>query len=128
MNKREWLKFIRHSTEAHHIREIFNGTYALIIDPAVKHMFFARIDYLLSSRIDQHTRTSLENLKEDIEDEAETGRMRANGLPPRLLVERQMKPRNPDKVAKYRARIESMLSEIRRLEGLIEKEREVFYS
>lgn len=122
MNKREWLKFIRHSTEAHHIREIFNGTYALIVDPAVKHIFFARIDFLLSNCRCPHTKQSLENLQEDIEDEIETGRMRNAGLSPRYTVQRPA-ARSPDKIAKYMARIESMLSEVRRLEGLIEKER-----
>ena len=76
MNKEAWLKFLRHSTEAHHIREIFLGTYALIELESVQKQFFDRINHLQGLQISEHTRTALENLREDIEDEIETGKMR----------------------------------------------------
>jgi len=77
MNNQGWLKFIERSTEAHHIREIFNGTYALISDPFVQEIFFSKINELLLKTMDGHTRDSLNDLKEDIELEVEHGAMMA---------------------------------------------------
>lgn len=76
--KSAFLKMIPYGTEAHHTRKIFNATYGLIDDVNVQHQFFEHIDGLLAKRIDAHTRTSLENLREDIESEIETGAMRLN--------------------------------------------------
>jgi hypothetical protein len=120
MNSVAWLKFVKHSTEAHHIREIFNGTYGLIGDPDVSKIFFNKIDALLDSRsIDKHTRDSLENLREDIEDEIETGKMRGAGN--RERAPRQLAPISKTNRLKTMNRlIEAARDNLDRLEKMVE--------
>jgi hypothetical protein len=121
LNKREWLKFIPKCKEAHHIREIYNGTYLLIGEPAVQKQFFDKIDSLLGSMISEHTRRYLGELREDIEDEIETCKKRnSTGT----LVERKKMPDRPslDPMAKHKTVlriIESLKEEIQRIEKLM---------
>lgn len=110
-----WLKFVRHSTEAHHIREIFNGAYGLVGDKEVQSLFFDRINYLLNTMIDSHTKSSLENLREDIEDEIETGRMR-DGL---VKVNNKRVTLCQTRRDRYLSRIQALEEEISRLKTVV---------
>jgi hypothetical protein len=83
MNKEAWLKFVKTSREAHHIREIFNGTFQLINDPRVQDVFFGRIDRLTNEAReinDSQKIKDLENLREDIELEIDHGEMQKKEL------------------------------------------------
>lgn len=106
MNKEAWLKFLKHSTEAHHIREIFNGTYALIGLEQVQKQFFDRIDHLLTLQISPCTRQALGNLREDIEDEIDTGKMR------NITKPKYKNPGRPFETSKHE-RVSSMIDKIR---------------
>jgi uncharacterized membrane protein YheB (UPF0754 family) len=81
LNKDSWLKLVKLSKEAHHLREIFNGTYALLVKKDVQDLFLNRINYLLDNTRDAHTKKALEDLKEDIELEIEHGTMRKQARP-----------------------------------------------
>lgn len=119
MNKESWLKFLKHSTEAHHIREIFNGTYSLLVLPKVQSQFLNRIDYLLSTTHDSHTRTSLENLKEDIELEIEHGALRKSGKPsPQKLSGRPFDNDQTPRATKIINALERIRDELDRLEEM----------
>jgi hypothetical protein len=117
MNKEAWLKFLRHSTEAHHIREIFNGTYALIGLESVQKQFFERIDHLMCLQISEHTRTALENLREDIELEIEHGEMRNKSKP---SFKTNWKPFEADKQEKINGMIDRIKDQLDALEEMIE--------
>jgi hypothetical protein len=115
MNKEAWLKFIPRSKEAHHIREIFNGTYSLIGMTNVQEMFFKQIDKLLGEIQSEHTRKSLEDLREDIELEIEHGAMRS-----KIIV----RPK-ANSQAFYLTEKEKFIKIIDTLESEIEKLREM---
>lgn len=119
MNKEAWLKFIRHSTEAHHIREIFNGTYALLEDGKVQRMFLDRIESLLITSRDPHTRKSLEDLKEDIELEIEHGEMRKSGKPFIKTIGRPYSKDQTPQLEKILSIIEIMQDELEMLEKMV---------
>lgn len=120
MNKESWLKFLRHSTEAHHIREIFNGTYSLLVLPKVQAQFLNRIDALLSTTNDAHTKKSLEDLKEDIELEIEHGALRKSGRPsPQKLSGRPFDKDQTPRTVKIMNAIEYIRDELDRLEQIV---------
>lgn len=126
MNKREWLKFIAHSTEAHHIREYFNACYGLLDEIKVQKLFFDRIDYLLEVKKCKHTQKSLKDLREDIEDEIETGRLR-HGLG-KIVIEKKREGIAPsqasyNRIDIWQRRIDLMNQEINKLTQRIEKEK-----
>ena len=116
MNKEAWLKFIKHSTEAHHIREIFNGTFGMIDLLPVQKLFFDRIDHLLTLQIGEHTRASLINLREDIEHEIEFSELRnKTKLPAKNNGRPSFKIDKTDKVLSLMAKIRSYLDEMEEL-------------
>lgn len=119
MNKESWLKFLRHSTEAHHIREIFNGTYSLLVLPKVQAQFLNRIDALLSTTNDAHTKKSLEDLKEDIELEIEHGALRKSKPSPQKLSGRPFDKDQTPRAVKIMNALESIRDELDRLEEMV---------
>jgi hypothetical protein len=120
MYNRSWLKFLRHSKEAHHVREIFNGTYGLINEPEIQDLFKTTIIRLQDNTHCEHTRTSLENLKEDIEEEIETGNMRKKITPHIKTNGRPFSKDNTPKIEKVLLIIDKMKFELNRLEDLVE--------
>jgi PleD family two-component response regulator len=117
MNKREWLKFVKHSTEAHHIREIFLGTYLLLPEPEVQDIFLNRINTLLSIRPHPHTRKALEDLKEDIELEIEHGEMRSKVVTRSKIGSSSFYLTDKEKLIKI---VDSLEAEIEKLRGMID--------
>lgn len=134
MNKESWLKFLKHSKEAHHIREIFNGTYALLVLPQVQKQFLDRIDYLLENNNDAHTKKSLEDLREDIELEIEHGALRKSGkAPPKYhqpafkLTGRPFDTDQTPRVTKIINALERIRDELDRLEEMAIELSEIHY-
>lgn len=120
MNKESWLKFIRHSTEAHHIREIFNGTYSLLTFPHVQKMFLDRIDTLMKTSRCPHTRKALTDLKEDIELEIEHKGMKKKDVEMLKAEKPQfVTSENTSKIEKIESAIERIGRELERIEDVL---------